>query len=572
MAKSQLEIVLVDESDGSAPAPTPTTEAVQSSSAGVPARQPAGSTAVATPEKPTATSTAREAREPSSSERRPERRDTTAVDVAGRVAEMTVRAFGLGNLVGEIQRWQQILRDVGGLFKSSAVARIETEVPRSRAATQVEQATERQQSPPSSESQQPARRQQQPEEQQAEHPAFASVKHFMRVTAPKAFGDFTAGAVDAIRTFFGGPDSDDQPTPTAAPSRPAATAARDDRQQPPIKVQINQPATSSPLGAKVLPPPLPSWTPPPRPAAPSGIPLPTVTAPTASPPAAPPMVPAAYVPKPPIQSAVAPTAVPATPAASPAGLPASMPVAASTVPATAATSALSTTASVASSAAIAAPSAAAGVGGIAAALGPVGIAAVAVSAGLAALAIGAQKLTGVLSEAVAGIAGYSADVSSATAESEIRQERAMVDRGARIGPEMAQFERSRGKMEERFTSMGTDILGLLAQLWNAAEPFMSGVLSVGEAGVAGLMAVEKQMEIAYDFATGNAIEAAKDMKDAAKANEKFAKEIKEIFEGEKEEDPLNDQFNEAFFGLGAGMASKLGGPVAPRRRARGGGP
>lgn len=555
MAKSQLEIVLVDEN---AEMPAPSAESVASSSASVPVRDQSATSAVPTPQQQRTEATRPERSDSPGQPRATERRDTTAVDVSARVAEMTVRAFGLGNLVSEIQRWQSILHDIGGLFKSSATSRAEGESPRARTAAQVEQATERPAAPERPESQQSAKRREKPEEQAAEHPAFASVRHFMRVTAPKAFGDFTSGAVDALRTFMGGPDSDDEPATTAVPGRPVVTAARDDRQQSPIKVQVNQPATSQPLGRKVLPPPLPNWTPPARPAPPTGIPLPTATTPTGGPPAAPPVIPAAYVPKPPIQTTAVPTTAVPTPAT------AAVPAASS------AASTVSTAATVATAAPTAAPAA----GGIVAALGPVGIAAAAVTAGFAALLIGSKKLAGVLGEAVQGVAGYSAHVSAATAETEVRRERASINRGVQIGPQMAQFERSRSRMEERFSQMGTDILELLLQLWTALEPFIDKSVSVAEAGVAGVGVVAADLAMIIDIMSPwDGVDVGGGMDRIAKANEKLAKEVSEVLNGEADKnDPLEDEFLESFMGLGAGMASKLGGPAAPRRRAKGGGP
>jgi hypothetical protein len=183
-----------------------------------------------------------------------------------------------------------------------------------------------------------------------------------------------------------------------------------------------------------------------------------------------------------------------------------------------------------------------------------------------------KALYSALSAAVDGVAAYSEATAAATAESEIRRERAAMARAERIGPEMADFERTRGRFQERFANIGTEVLRILLQLWDIFEPFADKSISALEAGVALAAVLQKEGEVIADILRLDGAEAHKDAVEAGKLMEKALKELGEVFAGETE-DPLENKFLEDLMGLGTEMALRgpggLGGG-APRRARRGG--
>jgi hypothetical protein len=594
VAKSQLEIVLIDEGEAATQPAGPSLESVAAASTAVPARErEASKTAVetppqATPERAEKRATSADA-EPS---KRSERQDSTAIDVAARVAQMTARAFGLGGLVSEIQQWQQTLREVGGLFKGAAVSAAEHSTARQRAKDETDSTAPAKTTAAEKQDAKPTRQAASETSESGDNAVIASVKNFVRVTAPKAFSDFTNGAIDALRTFMG--QSGQRPTapPTAVARSPATTSAPDDRQQT-IKVEIPQtteePSPSAPVPR--APAPTTQVTPTARPAPtrtddsrgwpglhfnrrpveptpppiirPTSAPAPVQVAPTVTAARSAPLSGVAAW-----TSAAAPATRAATVTAAPAVAAATgAPVAATAVPA-----ASGATAAAVGSGASTAAFAAGGIAGIASALTPVGAAAVAVSAAFAALAVGTTKLISYFGEEAQKLAGYSSQTAAAVGESETRREHAMLARSDRVGPQMAQFERFRGKSEERMMDIGTSIQGMLLSLINNLEPFIDKALSTAEAGMAGVEVLGKHAELMFDAFTGNAIETHKDLKELADLNKKFGKELTEIFMGEKDDDPLENDFLKMFGSLGNEMAVRLDVPRGRRRAPRPEGP
>ncbi len=117
-------------------------------------------------------------------------------------------------------------------------------------------------------------------------------------------------------------------------------------------------------------------------------------------------------------------------------------------------------------------------GAVAAAGGAVGIAVAAVAAGFAVAAIAAKKFAQVIESQTNKLAGFSAPLSAAQAQTEISRELALMRRAQRIGPELAAAERLRSKFETAMTDLGTEILGVLLKLLEAAEPFIEVAIKV----------------------------------------------------------------------------------------------
>lgn len=120
--------------------------------------------------------------------------------------------------------------------------------------------------------------------------------------------------------------------------------------------------------------------------------------------------------------------------------------------------------------------------GLAAALGPVGIA-----AGAAAVAFTATALTvRALSNAVHGVAQDLAELSpviaSVNAQHEARQTLAQLDRAERIGPEVAQLEAARFRIQESMYEVQTKILELLLK----GAPVLELLLDAANVGVRGI--------------------------------------------------------------------------------------
>ena len=109
---------------------------------------------------------------------------------------------------------------------------------------------------------------------------------------------------------------------------------------------------------------------------------------------------------------------------------------------------------------------------VAAVGGPIGVAVASVAAGLGVAAIAARKFAQVVESQTNKLAGFSAPLSVAQAQTEITRELALMRRAQRIGPELAAAERLRSKFEDAMTDLGTEILGVLLKLLESATPFI----------------------------------------------------------------------------------------------------
>lgn len=108
--------------------------------------------------------------------------------------------------------------------------------------------------------------------------------------------------------------------------------------------------------------------------------------------------------------------------------------------------------------------------GVAKAAGPAAIAiggfAVAVGAGTMAV----KGLFDTLSNEVKRLEGVSADVSVAASMTDVRRELADLRRADKIGPDLARFENTRSKFEDKMADAWTEVLKVLLRIFETIEP------------------------------------------------------------------------------------------------------
>lgn len=162
-------------------------------------------------------------------------------------------------------------------------------------------------------------------------------------------------------------------------------------------------------------------------------------------------------------------------------------------------------------------------GKVTSALGPAGTA----IAGFTAAAVGGAALLKIafdtLNSQVEKLQDYSPEVSGAVAMSEVRAEMATMRRAEKIGPDLAGFETTRGRMEEKLADLGTQILQSLLNIYKMVEPLvnLAGVgVDMASAGLAMLSSINSAATKL----------AALDFKGAAKALEEGTKEAQRLIE------------------------------------------
>lgn len=192
---------------------------------------------------------------------------------------------------------------------------------------------------------------------------------------------------------------------------------------------------------------------------------------------------------------------------------------------------------------------------LAAVAGPVA----AVVAGFAAVGAASVALSTALSSVVDNVAQYSADVAAATAESELGQEAAAIRRSNEIGPQLADFERSRGEMSERWADIMTSIYSLLLVGWKVIEPFLALALKGIDIATASLEAQVYALKSIYEKFTMQADASAKSWEQAQKA----MRHIADVIAG-KEDDPLEDSLLDQFQGIADDVRARR-----PKKRAAG---
>jgi hypothetical protein len=100
----------------------------------------------------------------------------------------------------------------------------------------------------------------------------------------------------------------------------------------------------------------------------------------------------------------------------------------------------------------------------------VGIAAAGIAAALGVATLAVKSFAGAVQAQVAQLAGVSAEVAIAQAQTELRRFFATVRRAQRIGPELAAAERLRSQFEAAQINLNTEILGALLQVLQELKP------------------------------------------------------------------------------------------------------
>ncbi len=165
------------------------------------------------------------------------------------------------------------------------------------------------------------------------------------------------------------------------------------------------------------------------------------------------------------------------------------------------------------------------VGGLAAALGPVGIAAAATAVAF----VGASYTVAKLSDAVQGLATDLEDLSpaiaAARAQFEAQHTLARLDRAERIGPDVAQLETARFRIQESMYELQTKILELLLK-WSPILEFILDGVNVGIRGIDGVVAALAAVQAALTLDPRDDVAA---MQALANATTAFQDAVKELF-------------------------------------------
>ena len=186
----------------------------------------------------------------------------------------------------------------------------------------------------------------------------------------------------------------------------------------------------------------------------------------------------------------------------------------------------------------------AGLARAAGAAGPV-IAGFTVAVGAGALAT--KTLFDTLANESKRLEGVSAEISVASSMNDVRRELADIKRAERIGPDLARFESTRGKLSEKWGEVWTEILAVLAKFANAAEPFIEFAANTLGVIASGMEVGNAHLEIVSDFFSGRLAEIWDDVKAKNAAQEKFNKSLEKLLlHQQDQEDDLEDPFMKLF--------------------------
>lgn len=194
----------------------------------------------------------------------------------------------------------------------------------------------------------------------------------------------------------------------------------------------------------------------------------------------------------------------------------------------------------------------AGAAALAVVTGPVGITIAAL--GVAALGAGLalKGFANIVRDQARSLEGYSAAISMAISETDIRRERAMFSRAERIGPDVAKWERLRGEAAERLAEIGTEILDLMFRVVEPLEPIAREILEASKLIPPGIEIMAVNLETIKDVMTGHWIEVfTEDIAAARAAQDKLLKAIKDYIDRKDADDPVVDPFLLEFFEIGA---------------------
>lgn len=252
-------------------------------------------------------------------------------------------------------------------------------------------------------------------------------------------------------------------------------------------------------------------------------------------------------------SSVTPPPVVTTP--TPAAAASTTAQAAPTVEAITAGSAAGTAAGAAEGAVTGAAATEGALAGVAAAAGPAAIAvgAFAAAVGIAGLAV--KKLADMIASQVSQLSQYSAEISGAQAQSEIRMTNAQMRRANTIGPRLAVAENMRSRAEEAFYELGTQALNAILHLLEPLAPVIERGIATVEIIAASIeMLLAKIDEWIADW-TADQNDDRQAAAAMARAQGNMARAMQHLADGlepdrEVEFDPFLEQFLNSAVGLG----------------------
>lgn len=207
--------------------------------------------------------------------------------------------------------------------------------------------------------------------------------------------------------------------------------------------------------------------------------------------------------------------------------------------------------------------------GVAAAAGPAAIAVGVFAAAVGVGSLAVKKLADTIADQVGKLAQYSAEISGAQAQSEIRMTNAQMRRANTIGPRLAVAENMRSRAEEAFYELGTQALNAILHLLEPLAPVIERGIATVEiiaASIEMLLAKIDQWVADWTNDQNDDRQAAAAM---ARAQGNMARAVQHLADGlEPERDDMFDPFLDQFLN----SAVALGVPRQPLpRRARPGG-
>lgn len=156
-----------------------------------------------------------------------------------------------------------------------------------------------------------------------------------------------------------------------------------------------------------------------------------------------------------------------------------------------------------------------------------------------------------LNSQVQKLEGVSAEVSVAASMTDIRREMADMRRAERIGPDLARFETTRAKWEDKASDLYTEILKVLLKIFEVVEP---GVQLAAD-GIAVVAAGLEKINANIDAFQARFTATNEDNKRAAEAQAKASKNLERAirdFGKDKEEEEIEDPFLKQFIANFAG--------------------
>jgi hypothetical protein len=112
--------------------------------------------------------------------------------------------------------------------------------------------------------------------------------------------------------------------------------------------------------------------------------------------------------------------------------------------------------------------------GLAAAAGPVGIALGVLVAGAGAAGLAAKKFADMAEREAERLKSFSVDLATSQALADVRRQLADLRRAREVGPELARFQTTRSRFEDRLADLGTQVIEILTGLANRFEPAIEG--------------------------------------------------------------------------------------------------